>query len=157
MTLRQNPLGRARLTHSCGQCRYPSHFSDAAQLCAVLGPRPMSGVRMPRPSDLTHLLRSEGDLLTCPALEVSFPWSTRHFLRHQRDLEARGVETEEGGAQDRHPGGVWSMESLLLFCPCGSSNSQRPLSLSVSHSHIYTNTPHHPHSHARPLPRAGLD
>ena len=37
------------------------------------------------------------------------------------------------------------MESLLLFCPCGSSNSQRPLSLSLIL--IYTQThPHHPHS-----------
>lgn len=33
------------------------------------------------------------------------------------------------------------MESLLLFCPCGSSNSQRPLSLSLSFSYIHKHTP----------------
>ena len=66
----QNPLGRARLMHCCGQFYYPRHLFEATQPCAVLGPPPMSDLRIPRPSDLTHLLCSEGGLLTCPALGI---------------------------------------------------------------------------------------
>ena len=62
------------------------------------------------------------------------------------------METEDGGAQGRHPGDAQPMESLLLPCPCGSSNSHRAReSLPPSLSFSYTHTHHHTRlCHSRP-------
>ena len=65
---------------------------------------PASDTRTPRPSDLTHLLGSEA--ACSAALRCEFSMVRLVLSKALGDLGARGVGTEEGAAQDGHPGDV---------------------------------------------------